>query len=235
MKNNNILVVALVALLVITLGLGGYIVYDKSVDDNAENINSTYEPVFDNANIEDSKNIEINVNTTNTQEDKPEEKQIFFYDVKDLNVKYFPEYSVFADISKTTNVVEDVLISYDHNYRAVLDLSGEVTVYKYPSSEEETEISSKLNISGVIDIVQFSVPSMETEQLLYLLTDNGYLYCYRIGNIDEYNFDVAKVENVSNVKKIFISNYYKLNAGGSWALFAITDKNDCIMINAESV
>ena len=76
---------------------------------------------------------------------------------------------------------------------------------------------------------------MESNQLLYLLTDDGNVYYYRIGDVENNNFNVTKVENVSNVKQLFISSFSKVNAGGSWALFAITDNDDCIMIIGESV
>ena len=155
--------------------------------------------------------------------------------MKDLKVKALPEYQVFADISKNKNVVETVDFGFEKDYRADLDISGNVNVLKYSKSENEKSITGKLNVTGVIDIVQFNVPSMEADQLLYLLTDNGNVYYYRIGDIEKNNFSATKVESVSNVKKIFISDFSKANAGGSWALFAITDNNDCIMIKGESV
>lgn len=172
-------------------------------------------------------------NTTNNTTQETTTKN--FYDIKDLKVKALPEYQVFAEISKNTNIVESVDFGFDKNYAAFLDLSGNVTVQKYSKSENEKGITSKLNVTSVIDIVQFDVPSMEEDQLLYLLTDSGSVYYYRIGDIEKNNFNATKVESVSDVKKIFISKFNKANAGGSWALFAITGDNDCIMIQGESV
>lgn len=176
------------------------------------------------------------IENNNTSDNTKQEATIkYFYDVKDLKVKALPEYQVFADISTNTNVVEKVDFGFEKDYAAVLDLSGNVTVQKYSKSENDKGITGKLNVTGVIDVVQFNIPSMEADQLLYLLTDDGNVYYYRIGDIEKNSFNATKVESVSDVKKIFISNYSKANSSGSWALFAITGNNDCIMIKGESV
>ena len=189
-----------------------------------------------NENINDDNNVENNdENNSIINDTKEETTDKYFYDVKDLNVKALPEYQVFGDISKNKNVVETVDFGFEKDYSAYLDLSGNVTVQKYSKSENEKGITGNLNVNGIIDVVHFSVPATEAEQLLYLLTDNGDVYYYRIGDIENNSFNATKVESVSNVKKIFISNFSKANAGGSWALFAITTNNDCIMINGKSV
>ena len=182
-----------------------------------------------NENNKPSENITDNIDDNNTTVENTTQK--YFYNVEELNVKTLSEYSNFSDISENTNIVEKIDFGYDE-YEATLDLSGNVNIIRH-SETEETNIN--LNISGVIDIIHFSVPSVETEQLLYLLTDNGDVYYYKIKNVEENNYNVTKVENVSDVKKIFISNSSKENAGSSWALFAITNNNDCIMINGQSI
>jgi len=219
-KNKSGLILLIIGLFILVLGLGGYIVYDKFLSDNSIKINNnSQDPIVDN----------------NTKEETTEK---YFYDVKDLKVKGISEYQVFADISKMTNVVEtlDFVDFGFENYIATLDLSGNVTVLKYSESGNEKYITGKLNVTGVIDVVQFQIPGMEeADQLLYLLTDNGNVYYYRIGDIEKNSFNATKVESVSNVKKIFISYFSKPNAGSSWALFAITGDNDCIMIEGVSV
>lgn len=195
---------------------------DASDNEIKENINDN------NAGFNDD-----NSNVINNTKDEIIKK--YFYDVNDLSVKALPEYQIFDDISKNSNVVETVDFGFEKDYRADLDISGNVSVLKYGKSENEKNISGKLNVTGVIDIIQFNLPSMESNQLLYLLTDDGNVYYYKIGDVENNNFNVTKVENVSNVKKLFISSFSKVNAGGSWALFAITDNDDCIMIIGESV
>ncbi len=229
-KNKIGLIILVVILFILVLEMGGYIIYDKFLSNNSQS------PVTDNNTIEDNNaNETVNQNNTTTNNTQEETIEKHFYDIKDLKVKALPEYQIFADISKNTNVVEAIDFGFEKNYRATLDLSGNVTVLKHKKSENEKAITGKLNVTGVIDIVQFDVPAMETDQLLYLLTDDGSVYCYRIGDVERNSFDAVKVEAVSNVKKIFISNFSKENAGGSWALFAITADNDCIMIDGESV
>lgn len=153
-----------------------------------------------------------------------------FYDVEDLNVKEMSNYPVFSDISDNTNIVEE--IDNGNEYSALLDIAGHVTIKNYKGDNSSKE---KLNINKVLDIVEFSVPAVDEEQLLYMLTEDGSVYFYKYGSSDNKNYEVTKVDNVSNVKKLFISSYSKMDAGGSWALFAITDNNDCIMINGAGV
>ena len=142
-----------------------------------------------------------------------------FFDASELNVKPLSDYPVFNDISDNANIVET--IDFGNEYYAKLDITGNVNITSY---KNDTSMKGNLNISNVIDIIE-----------LYLLTDEGSVYSYRIGDSADKKFDVKKIDNVSNVKKLFISNYSKPNAGGSWALFAITENNDCIMINATGV
>ena len=230
-KNNKGVIALLIVIIVILSALcvlfatGTISFKPNDVDNNKTN-----------ENINDDNKVEGNdENNNNINDNKEETTEKYFYDVKDLEIKALPEYQVFADISKNTNVVETIDFGFEKDYRADLDISGNVTVLKYSKSENEKGITGKLNVTGVIDVVQFNIPSMEADQLLYLLTDNGNVYYYRIGDMEKNNFNATKVESVSNVKKIFISNFSKANAGGSWALFAITTNNDCIMINGESV
>ena len=246
-----VLVLSVLVLSILVLTLSGCLAYDKISSGNGTKTNDDLQaPVVDHHTKEESnttETIDENGNSIkSTKEDSANEtldenniqeepKEKHFYDIKDLNVKALPEYGVFADISKNTNVVETEYFGVENDYRASLDLSGTVTVLKYGKTENEKTISGKLNVTGVMDMVQFNVPSMVEEQLLYLLTDDGNVYCYRIGDIAENSFHVTKVESVSNVKKLFISNFSKENAGGSWALFAITGDHDCIMIQGESV
>ncbi len=152
------------------------------------------------------------------------------YDVNGLNVKPSADYPNFSDISDKANIVESVTVGND--YSADLDLSGKVTVKSIGNDKSAT---GTLNVINVIDIIKFDVPADASQQLLYLLTDDGEVYSYKFGDIDNNSFNATKVDIVSNVKKIFISSYTGNNAGGSWALFAITDNNDCIMLNCTSV
>ena len=229
-KNNKGVIVLLVVIIVI-LSVLCILFATRTIDFKSKDASDN--EIKENINDNNAGSNDDNSNVINNTKDEIIKK--YFYDVNDLSVKALPEYQIFADISKNSNVVETVDFGFEKDYRADLDISGNVNVLKYGKSENEKNISGKLNVTGVIDIIQFNLPSMESNQLLYLLTDDGNVYYYRIGDVENNNFNVTKVENVSNVKKLFISSFSKVNAGGSWALFAITDNDDCIMIIGESV
>lgn len=229
-KNNKGVIVLLVVIIVI-LSVLCILFATRTIDFKSKDASDN--EIKENINDNNAGSNDDNSNVINNTKDEIIKK--YFYDVNDLSVKALPEYQIFADISKNSNVVETVDYGFEKDYRADLDISGNVSVLKYGKSENEKNISGKLNVTGVIDIIQFNLPSMESNQLLYLLTDDGNVYYYRIGDVENNNFNVTKVENVSNVKKLFISSFSKVNAGGSWALFAITDNDDCIMIIGESV
>ena len=156
-----------------------------------------------------------------------------FYDINNLEVKEYGSAELFKDIKDKENYLEKISV-YDEeaSYDAILSLNGDVLVDGYVN---EKSYNGKLNVDKIIDIVKFDVPSDISNQLMYMLDEEGYVYSYKFGNINDSNYEVVKVDNLSNVKKIFISEYHKANAGGSWALFAITNNNECVMINIESV
>lgn len=236
-EKNNKGVIALLVVMIVVLGVLCVLFATDTINlsKNTKTNDTINNDGTNNNTVEENKNSENVIENTdnNTNNNTNQETTIkYFYNVNELKVKALPESQVFADISKNTNVVEKVDF---RDYAAVLDLSGNVTVQKYSKSENDKGNTGKLNVSNVIDIVQFNIPSMDADQLLYLLTDSGNVYYYRIGDIEKNSFNATKVESVSNVKKIFISYYSKANAGSSWALFAITSNNDCIMLKGESV
>ena len=182
--------------------------------------------------------IDSNINSSNDNlsdqniDESNEQDSInnYFYSTNELNVIALEPYKIFEDISNNTNEVESIRI--ENKYFISLDLSGKVNLKSYSN---DNWITGTLNVNNVIDIIKFDVPAPESEQLVYLLTDNGDVYWYRFGDLDSKKFIATKVDSISNVKKLFISNFAKENAGGSWALFAITENNDCIMLKGESV
>ena len=182
-----------------------------------------------------SGDIENKDNTDNTQvtendENKVENSIKNIYNVNELTIKAFDNYPVFNDISNYSNIVESFMVGKE--YYASLDLNGKVTIVKYG---DENSTNGVLNVENVIDILLFERPAFDSEQFLYLLTDGGDVYSYKFGESDNNNYNATKVDNVSNVKKMFISRYNKQNAGGSWALFVINGNNESIMIDAAGV
>ena len=175
-----------------------------------------------NKNKQKSEDIKENTSLNNTIKN--------FYSIDELKIKTLDEYKVFSDISNNRNIIET--IDVDHKYYAELNLSGQVEIR---IDSNEGWVAKNLNIDKIIDIILFNIPAEDSEQIIYLLSENGDVYSYKIGEANNNNYNVIKIENVSNVKKFFISNFSRENAGGSWALFAITKENESIMLNAESV
>lgn len=218
-KNNGILFLLIIIIIILSV---------LCVLFATDNINFKSSGLNNSSNVDSSNN-----NISNQIIDKNNEQESinkYFYSTNELNVIALEHYKVFEDISNNTNEVESIRI--ENKYFISLDLNGKVNLKSYSNDEW---ITGTLNVNNVIDIINFDVPAPEFEQLVYLLTDNGDVYWYKFGDLDNKKFVATKVDSVSNVKKLFISRFAKENAGGSWALFAITENNDCIMLKGESV
>ena len=126
-----------------------------------------------------------------------------------------------------------------YNYDISLLSSGNVEIYylgmsSTNSQERKTEILS--NVSNVVDIIQLNVAGTPEEQLIYMLQSNGDVYYYKVGDSVKGNYSATKVDDVSNVKKLFIYAYPAMkNAGGSWAIVAIKDNNETVALRVEGV
>ena len=209
-KNNGTLVGILIGLVIALIVVGGLIATGTL----------SFKSTETNTNI---------IENTNSNEQTIEANN--FYDVNDLNIKVKEGYELLADIKNNSNTVESITIGTD--YVVELDLSGKVAIKNYKASN--SQLSNNLNIDKVIEIIKFDIPAADEEQLVYLLTEDGTVYNYKIGESNNQNFNVTKIDEVSNVKKLFISHYYKKNAGGGWGLFAIIENNECILLNSEAV
>lgn len=218
-KANSKLVGALIVVIVLLLVCGGFLVYSLLSNKSDYNLGGTENNNQQLSGDSDDSSTNDVVNSGNT-----------LYDVSKLNVKVLNGWNIFGDLSKNANEVEKIVLD---KYIILLNLDGKVSLNGYINDKL---ISGSLNVSNVLDIVYFSTANGdESLNFLYLLTNNGDVYSYKLGNIDNKNFSVEKVNTVSNVQKLFISNGGKENSGGSWALFAITENNDCVMLNAASV
>ena len=206
--------------------LTDYIVIDRKINKcNCPKCEATNNEVIS-GDIENKDNTD-DTQVTENDVNKVENSIKNIYNVNDLTIKAFDNYPVFNDISNYSNIVESFMVG--KGYYASLDLNGKVTIVKHG---DENSTNGVLNVENVIDILLFERPVFDSEQYLYLLTDSGDVYSYKFGESDNNNYNATKVDNVSNVKKMFISRYNKQNAGGSWALFVINENNESIMIDA---
>ena len=224
-QKNNKGVIALLIVIIVILSVLCILFATGTISFNSNEINND---INNDTNQNNNTNNQTNQNVDENNEQEDTNKNL--YDVNDLNVDALDEYQVFDNISNNANVFETLRVG--DKYFADLDITGKVTVKTYTNEES---ITGDLNVNNVIDIIVFEVSAPETEQLLYLLTDNGDVYWYKLGDVDNKKFIATKVDTISNVEKLFISRFTKENAGGSHALFAITKSNDCVMLRGESV
>lgn len=178
----------------------------------------------------DNNTLTNNTRTTtegNKTEDNNIEEKLFSIDTSKIENKNY-------DGTYGTITSYYVIGSGTINYSIALHADGTVSVGT--TDENGNGYNDNLNTSNVVDLVQFVVAGTSDESLFYILTDNGDVYYYRIGDLVDKKYNVTKVENVSNVKKIF--TYYwggKPNAGGSWSIYAVTNNDEYIELKGDSV
>lgn len=203
MKIKDILIVILVLLV---FGLGGYLVYDKVLNDDCIVVDNN-----DN-------------NTTNVDEEIVDYDEIDMEKYKNYDGSYGKvKYLKYSSPSYLT----------EYSYNLTLSLDGKVVAYDN-NSGAKNEIK---NVSDVIDIISFSSDAGGLEVAnCYMLTKSGDVYKYSIIDLTEKKYEATKVENVSGVEKIMeVSWSAQENAGGSFALVAITKEGKIIEISRGSV
>jgi len=180
---------------------------------------------------EDINEVDNNVidETDNKMEDSLIDIDNLKTNISDLSQAYVKE----IKINDTTNE-----LGYEaRDFYVKLKLDGKVSLSTMFHGDNYSKNSEKdLNINNVIDIVEFSVADVARKQMVYFLTSSGDVYYYTVGDSINGDYEVKKVNEVSKVKKIFLYNYpAQPNTGGTWAIFAINENNECIELNNESV
>lgn len=115
-----------------------------------------------------------------------------------------------------------------NNYYARINLKGKVVVQGSNTSVSNGVLT---NISNAVQLIHFEVPSINSDQLCYILLANGDVYYYRIGDVDDGKLTATKVDGASNVKRLFIY-YHEKN---THELVAINKDNMLISLKKESV
>ena len=145
-----------------------------------------------------------------------------FYDINDLNVIGDFQNEGWQTIYDSQNIVEEI---FNVEYDIWLDITGHVSIRKGGLLDRK-----QLNIDNVIDIINENVVVGEDlEDLIFMLTENGDVYAYKIKNSINDNYEVLKVNKISGAKKLF-----KSFSCGAYeckdTVFTITENNDCIAI-----
>ena len=176
-------------------------------------------------------NKETNKNLNNTQNNEVMTEEKTSQEIIDINKLNYNN----KDISQATT--EEFYINgvdgNNYSYTISLLLSGKLKIGTYNNNIANDDYIS--NVNNIIDIIKYSIPGQPEEQLIYMLDNNGDVYYYRVGDSIEKKYTATKVDNVSNVKKLFLYSASKPNAGARWELVAITNENECIMIKSEGV
>lgn len=103
--------------------------------------------------------------------------------------------------------------AYNNNHSINVLSSGRVIV------DFENNIS---NISNAKDLILFSGPG---EEMVYILTMDGYIYKYELSNADNNNYEATKVNEHSNIKHMLRYKTRKAHAGGC-DFVVLIDNND---------
>jgi len=109
------------------------------------------------------------------------------------------------------NIIKDVNVE-DYSFK--LEANGKINI------NFKNYIS---NISNAKDIILYSSPS--TEQILYVLTNDGDVYQYNTSDYESSNYTATKVNEYSNIKYMITYQTRKANAGGCNYIILI-DNND---------
>lgn len=208
----NITIIILAISLVLSIG---YIAYDKVY------LESTSSNSINESNDE-LKEEQTNTDSTENNDINDTDKNITESNLLDLS--QLSEYKNYTGTYGTLKkfAAEDYSIS--------LSLDGKVIVCRKEACNNIT------NLESVIDMLELPVAEVSAGQQFYFLLDNGDVYNYKFGNIDNKIFTATKIETVSNVRKIINYSYGpKANAGGVWGIIAITEDNKYIQIAQETV
>lgn len=215
-KGNNIIVILLVLVIII---LGGALYLSltgtlKLENSKTNTINSSTEK-SGGVITEEKDNSEV---TT-----KQKESNLLDLSKLDKYKNYdgsYGEMVSYYELDDTTNINYSIKLTLDNKVKACIGHEcSELTNVKDVIDIKE------MNIAGTIDLIKY-----------YILDDKGNVYYYELGNIKNSIFTVAKVDKVSSVKSLFNFSYFpKKNAGGVWGIIAITENNEYIELDKQSV
>ncbi len=106
-------------------------------------------------------------------------------------------------------------------YNIQINLDGKIHIYGNDnySTYSDGELT---NNSNAVQVIEFAKAAPIEEQLCYILTSNGKVYSYRVGDVFDKKLTASKIDSISDIKRLFIYSH-----GQSWELIAI-DKNNLL-------
>lgn len=241
-KNKLRLIALLIVLFLLVLGLGGYIVYDKALSNK-----ETPKNELNNTNTNTNGNNQTTESSDNSgiQNNSQEVNNIVSY-TSDFKVNTIDASKL--DTSKLdypngdikSSVLQEVYFGehaetvdgniHDNAY-AKLTIDGRVRIIISSNSGKSGD-AYLTNITNAVQILGFTKPIGNVEgQLCYILLSNGDVYYYTMGDVLNNKITATKVDTVKNVSRLFIYSHPK----NTWELIAISENNQLISLNKESV
>ena len=235
-KKNNSLVIILMGVIIVILAVLCVLFATDTINlkSNKSN-NSTNSNIIDDSNLINNSETENNDNSSenNNGEGEVVESNSNKFDINNIETEL-------TDIEKSEIDRIDVFdfgegVNYTaRDYHAYLYLNGDVLLSNVVHGTGETS-QNYLEIHNVKEMIKFEIAGVSSIQMIYFLTNDGYVYSYTVGDSINNNFKPQKVENIKNATKLFIHHKFKKNAGGSWSICALIDNKKVEVLNSESV
>ena len=217
--------IVIVLLLLLIIGMGGYLVYDKAfmndecVIDSGSNINNNKieNDETDNYVADDSSNMDDN------------------NEVGNVDSHYLiTEIEHYKNVDGSYGMVEEILINFsDESYRIRLSLDGKIYVFDGNGNKMIDAISG---VSDVVDIEKFGSYTMLGREIIYILTKSGDIYVYDCVNLLDEKYIALKVDGVNGIERIMKINWCPWeNSGCAMNLVAVTNDGKIIKLESFSV
>ena len=201
-KNNTTLKLLLTIFLIVSIALGGFILYDKVLKKNdtkcAKSESSCDCPKCENSamNLDYKKVLGKLKNADGS-------------------------YALYKSDSMSS------LDDKEHAY-ASITVDGKVS-FRVDNDPEKTGEDVLLNVSDVYDIEFFKCMPKEdlSDEKLYIITKNGDVYEYSVSNYENKNYNATKMTNLSNIVRFFITTMSACenrDCGGT-TVFGVIDKD----------
>ena len=132
---------------------------------------------------------------------------------------------VYDELTKISNLDYNFIKNeYNSDYSVGLSIDGTINI------NFENNIS---NISNAKDIVLFSSPA--PKPTLYIVLTTGEVYKYDFTNYESKNYNATKINEYSNIEKIFTYRTRKANAGGCDIVILVDKDNKYYNLDSSCV
>lgn len=207
-KNNIGLIIALIIFIVLSIILGGYLIYDKLNTQTSKIVDETDTNLEDSNNIiEKDTNFENSNDTTNTDESKSEISVVDFYF---NSVAIVSEGSVYVNVFGSTPQIDDLfgkdtyqtLVATRNNYKEY-----NFDNFEYILADNSSFTGMKLNTNNVKKVYSYaSGQALSSNYGLILLNEDKTLSIISLYSLINGKTDVTSIPELSNIESIISEN-----------------------------